>query len=128
MKHLEGLNEAQKRAVIHNRGPLLILAGAGAGKTKTLTHRILNLVKEGILPQNILAITFTNKAAKEMKDRLGLLLAEDLGRPFVSTFHSLGVKILRDNSHLLGILKQFILAAVTIKLPELYKNIAFVKH
>ncbi|MFA7193674.1 MAG: UvrD-helicase domain-containing protein [Candidatus Paceibacterota bacterium] len=107
MKHLEGLNEAQKRAVIHNRGPLLILAGAGAGKTKTLTHRILNLVKEGVLPENILAITFTNKAAKEMKERLGKLLAEDLGRPFVSTFHSLGVKILRDNSHLLGIPKHF---------------------
>ncbi len=107
MKHLEGLNEAQKQAVIHNNGPILILAGAGAGKTKTLTHRILNLVKEGVLPQNILAITFTNKAAKEMRDRVGKLLADDIGKPFVSTFHSLGVKILRDNSHLLGITKTF---------------------
>jgi len=107
MKHLEGLNEAQKRAVIHTEGPLLILAGAGAGKTKTLTHRILNLVKNGVLPQNILAITFTNKAAKEMRDRISILLAEDLGNPFVSTFHSLGVKILRDNSHILGITKTF---------------------
>jgi DNA helicase-2/ATP-dependent DNA helicase PcrA len=107
MKHLEGLNEAQKRAVEHQNGPLLILAGAGAGKTKTLTHRIMNLVKHGVLPQNILAITFTNKAAKEMRDRVGLLLAEDIGRPFVSTFHSLGVKILRDNSHVLDITKTF---------------------
>jgi DNA helicase-2/ATP-dependent DNA helicase PcrA len=107
MKHLEGLNEAQKRAVEHQNGPLLILAGAGAGKTKTLTHRILNIVKQGVLPQNILAITFTNKAAKEMRDRIGILLAEDIGRPFVSTFHSLGVKILRDNSHILGITKTF---------------------
>jgi DNA helicase-2/ATP-dependent DNA helicase PcrA len=107
MKHLEGLNEAQKRAVEHQNGPLLILAGAGAGKTKTLTHRILHLVKNGVLPQNILAITFTNKAAKEMRDRVNLLLAEDLGRPYVSTFHSLGVKILRDNSHILGINKTF---------------------
>ncbi len=107
MKHLEGLNEAQKRAVIHTQGPLLILAGAGAGKTKTLTHRILNLVKEGVLPQNIMAITFTNKAAKEMRDRVSKLLADDIGKPFVSTFHSLGVKILRDNSHILGITKHF---------------------
>ena len=107
MKHLEGLNEAQKRAVEHQNGPLLILAGAGAGKTKTLTHRIMNLVKHGVLPQSILAITFTNKAAKEMRDRVGLLLADDIGRPFVSTFHSLGVKILRDNSHVLGITKTF---------------------
>lgn len=107
MRHLEGLNEAQKQAVIHSEGPLLILAGAGAGKTKTLTHRILNLVKNGVLPQNILAITFTNKAAKEMRDRVSALLAEDIGRPFVSTFHSLGVKILRDNSHILNIPKHF---------------------
>lgn len=107
MKHLEGLNEAQKQAVIHSQGPILILAGAGAGKTKTLTHRILNLVKNGVLPENILAITFTNKAAKEMRDRVGKLLDGDLGRPFVSTFHSLGVKILRDNSHFLGIPKHF---------------------
>lgn len=107
MKHLEGLNDAQKQAVEHLNGPLLILAGAGAGKTKTLTHRILNIVKQGVLPQQILAITFTNKAAKEMRDRIGMLLEEDLGRPFVSTFHSLGVKILRDNSHILGITKTF---------------------
>lgn len=107
MKHLEGLNEAQKRAVEHQNGPLLILAGAGAGKTKTLTHRILHIVKNGVHPQNILAITFTNKAAKEMRDRINSLLAEDLGRPYVSTFHSLGVKILRDNSHIIGINKTF---------------------
>lgn len=100
MHYLETLNPAQRRAVEHTEGPILILAGAGAGKTKTLTHRIFHLIKKGIAPHNILAITFTNKAAKEMKERINLLMSEEPGfggeSPFVSTFHALGVYILRN--------------------------------
>lgn len=100
MHYLETLNSAQRRAVEHTEGPLLILAGAGAGKTKTLTHRIFHLIKKGVHPSSILAITFTNKAAKEMKERIHSLLSHESqfsGEvPFVSTFHALGVYILRN--------------------------------
>lgn len=114
--YLVGLNERQKEAVLSLDGPLLMLAGAGAGKTKTITHRILHLIKTGVSPQSILAITFTNKAASEMKERLGKLLSEDEGfnfpvsgreEPFVSTFHSLGVYILKDNAELLNMPRHF---------------------
>jgi DNA helicase-2/ATP-dependent DNA helicase PcrA len=114
--HLTGLNEEQKKAVLHTEGPLLILAGAGAGKTKTVTHRILHLIKQGTAPKNILAITFTNKAAKEMRERVYHLIQNDTElnrpisfdeRPFVSTFHSLGVHIMKENSVLLGLPKHF---------------------
>jgi len=113
---LDGLNDAQKRAVLATNGPLLIVAGAGSGKTRVIAHRILNLVKTGMAPHQILAITFTNKAAKEMRDRVSALLAEDTGlnrpissseRPFVSTFHALGVHIIRENARLLGLTKHF---------------------
>jgi len=111
MEHLKGLNSSQKEAAIHKNGPLLIVAGAGAGKTKTITHRIINLIKEGISPDKILAVTFTNKAAKEMKERIFLEMKKNAkGQntvPFISTFHSLGVHIIKENAQILGLTKNF---------------------
>ncbi|MCC7436534.1 UvrD-helicase domain-containing protein [Candidatus Nomurabacteria bacterium] len=96
---LNELNESQKKAVLSTEGPLLIVAGAGAGKTKTMVHRIAHIVSTGISADKILAVTFTNKAAKEMRERsIDLLRKSHLstdGYPFISTFHSLGVFLLR---------------------------------
>jgi len=142
VQHLLGLNEKQKEAASHMDGPLLIIAGAGAGKTKTITHRIINLIKNGVAPEKILAVTFTNKAAKEMRERViaeiaknmegsayfplrGLSQAdgprvsaprargdsdpagEECVLPFVSTFHSLGVYIIKENARMLGLTRHF---------------------
>ncbi len=113
MNHLEGLNDPQKEAVLTTEGPLLIIAGAGAGKTRVLTHRILHLIKQGVAPEAILAITFTNKAAKEMRERVRALLSRDplAARshtiPFISTFHSLGVEILRAQYTHFGLPRHF---------------------
>lgn len=110
------LNQKQKEAVLHKDGPLLIVAGAGTGKTKTVTHRILQLIKDGVPPENILAITFTNKAAKEMRERVKELLSKEfsikfqhpeISLPLVSTFHSLGVRILKENYKILNIPRHF---------------------
>lgn len=110
-EHLSGLNKEQKEAALHKDGPLLIIAGAGAGKTKTITHRIVNLIKEGVAPEKILAVTFTNKAAKEMRERIILEIEKNVkGQekvPFVSTFHSLGVHIIKENARVLGLTKYF---------------------
>ncbi len=109
--HLAGLNPMQKEAAQHVKGPLLIVAGAGAGKTKTVTHRIVNLIKEGVAPERILAVTFTNKAAKEMRERVIAEIEKNAkGQntiPFVSTFHSLGVYIIKENARLLGLTRYF---------------------
>jgi len=114
--YLSHLNQNQREAVLHTKGPLLIVAGAGAGKTQALTYRIFNLIKNGVNPSQILAVTFTNKAAKEMKERIHTLMRNsgmeslpfEIGeRPFIGTFHSLGVHILRENSALLNIKKNF---------------------
>ncbi len=107
---MDTLNDKQKEAVLHTEGPLLILAGAGAGKTKTLTHRIMHLVEKGVKPHEILAITFTNKAGKEMRERVALLLHSSQfskGFPFISTFHALGVHIIKENAELLGLTRHF---------------------
>ncbi len=109
------LNTAQSEAANSLEGPLLILAGAGAGKTKTLVERVSNLVKKGINPAEILAITFTNKAAGEMRERVHIALEDPSfnrpvrreSTPFVSTFHALGVHILREQSHHLGLPRHF---------------------
>ncbi|MES2953274.1 MAG: UvrD-helicase domain-containing protein [Patescibacteria group bacterium] len=118
MLDLETLNPEQKRAAQTTEGPLLVIAGAGAGKTKTITYRVLNLIEKGIPPHEILAITFTNKAAAEMRGRVLRLLGKESTSagifgtarrdiPFLSTFHALGVYILRNEAERLGLPKNF---------------------
>ncbi len=99
---LEGLNPSQYDAVLHSGGPLLVVAGAGSGKTRVLTHRIAHMIDEGMSPFEILAITFTNKAAGEMKERVATLVGPVAERMWVSTFHSACVRILRSDADRLG--------------------------
>ena len=99
----DGLNPAQYDAVLHGQGPLLVVAGAGSGKTRVLTHRIAYLIQQHqVSPFEILAITFTNKAADEMKHRVGQLVGPVAQKMWVSTFHSACVRILRSNADRLG--------------------------
>jgi DNA helicase-2/ATP-dependent DNA helicase PcrA len=109
MHHLDTLNPEQKKAATTTEGPLLIIAGAGAGKTKTIVHRILEIISRGAKPEEILAVTFTNKAAKEMRERVALLLPQGSNLPTLTTFHSLGAQILREHAGALGFTKQFII-------------------
>jgi DNA helicase-2/ATP-dependent DNA helicase PcrA len=113
-KLLEDLNPEQKRAAETTEGPLLILAGAGSGKTKTLTHRIaFILASHKATPYNILAVTFTNKAAGEMRSRVGKLLGEQAENrsfmPYMGTFHSICVRILRQDGEHIGIARNFVI-------------------
>ena len=105
--NLDNLNKEQKEAVTHIDGPMLVLAGAGSGKTKVLTSRIAYLIENGVNPRNILAITFTNKAAKEMKDRVVNLIGSSANYIQISTFHSLGLKMIKENYNVLGYNKNF---------------------
>ncbi|HCG99443.1 MAG TPA: ATP-dependent DNA helicase PcrA, partial [Actinobacteria bacterium] len=107
---LDKLNPVQCEAVTHGEGPLLVLAGAGSGKTRILTHKIAYLIKEqGISPFEILAITFTNKAAKEMKERVANLVGSVSRAMWVSTFHSTCVRILRQEAERLGYNRNFVI-------------------
>jgi DNA helicase II / ATP-dependent DNA helicase PcrA len=99
---LTGLNDAQKEAVLHRNGPLLVIAGAGSGKTRVLTHRIAALLESGIPAREILAVTFTNKAANEMGKRVQKLIQGQNQSPLIGTFHSIGVRILRREIGILG--------------------------
>ena len=103
------LNQNQQQAVVHEKGPMLVLAGAGSGKTSVLTNRIAYLIEQEISPANILAITFTNKAAREMKERVTKLIGPDARYIQISTFHSFGLKILKENYEFLGYEKNFII-------------------
>ncbi|AOY75820.1 DNA helicase PcrA [Clostridium formicaceticum] len=108
--NLSHLNNMQRRAVEHTEGPLLVLAGAGSGKTRVLTHRIAYLVEEkGVSPYNLLAITFTNKAAREMKERLESLMEEGCKDLWVSTFHSACMRMLRMDIEKIGYQKNFVI-------------------
>ena len=113
---LELLNDDQRRAVLHGTGPALVLAGAGSGKTRVLVHRIAGLIETGIDPTQILALTFTNKAAKEMRERVRDMLSEEGGalaqssrRVSLTTFHAFGASFLRQHAARLGRSEQFVI-------------------
>src|SRR5262245_12861911 len=102
---LADLTPAQREAVTHMEGPLLVLAGPGSGKTRVITRRVAYLLAQGVRPYNIVAITFTNKAAGEMRRRVEELVPGD--KPWISTFHSFGVRILREHGHRVEIERNF---------------------
>ncbi len=108
MELLEQLNESQRQAVVYNEGPSLVIAGAGSGKTRVLTYKIAYLLQQGMKPWNILALTFTNKAAREMRDRIGRLVGEETARYLVmGTFHSIFARILRYEAEHIGFSSNF---------------------
>ncbi|MDX1903876.1 MAG: 3'-5' exonuclease [Thermonemataceae bacterium] len=107
MEYLEGLNEPQRQAVIYTEGPLMIIAGAGSGKTRVLTYRIAHLIYHGVDPYHILALTFTNKAANEMRERIEKVIGKEAKNIWMGTFHSIFAKILRMEGHLIGYTRDF---------------------
>src|SRR6187401_246440 len=110
MGFLASLNPEQQQAVLHTEGPLLILAGAGSGKTRVIAHRIAHLVSDEIAsPDRILAVTFTNKAAGEMRSRVEALLRTDCRQMWISTFHSLCARLLRREAPHIGLSRDFVI-------------------
>ena len=113
MEYTKSLNEAQKKAVLHTDGPLLIIAGAGAGKTKTITHRMVHLISQGVPARRLLAVTFTNKAAGEMRERIETLMhteeSDHIQTPYIATFHGLSVRLLREFGEHIGIPRSFVI-------------------
>ena len=109
MKYLEDLNQNQKEAVIHENGPCLVIAGAGSGKTRVLTYRIAHLISSGVDPFSILALTFTNKAAKEMKKRIEKIVGTEARSLWMGTFHSIFARILRSEGYKLGYPPNFVI-------------------
>jgi len=108
-KILEGLNPEQKMAVLHDEGPLLVFAGAGSGKTRVIVHRVANLIIEGVLPHEILCLTFTNKAAAEMKHRLNTIVGAGGSNVWAGTFHAFGARFLRNEAYLIGYPRSFVI-------------------
>ena len=135
MPFLDSLNPEQRDAVLHINGPLLILAGAGSGKTRVITSRIAYLVGDGhAQPHEILAVTFTNKAAEEMRTRVETLLGSDCSRMWVSTFHALCARLLRREAPAIGLSRDFViydssdqLTVVKQALKELHIDDSFVQ-
>src|SRR5438132_7889599 len=135
MSFLDTLNPEQREAVLHTRGALLILAGAGSGKTRVITSRVAYLVGDGhARPHEILAVTFTNKASEEMRARVEALLGSDCSRMWVSTFHSLCARLLRREAPAIGLSRDFViydssdqLTVVKQALKELHIDDSFVQ-
>ncbi|HET9438802.1 MAG TPA: UvrD-helicase domain-containing protein [Longimicrobiales bacterium] len=119
-QHLRGLNPEQRAAVQHVNGPLLILAGAGTGKTKTLVHRIAHLIRAAdVEPQHIVGVTFTNRAADEMRERVQSYIGDDARKVTLCTFHALGLRVLREHGTLIGMPRRFAVYAAADQLAAL---------
>ena len=117
---LANLTPAQLEAVTHFEGPLLILAGAGSGKTRVITRRVAHLLRTGVRPGQILAITFTNKAAAEMRERIANLVGGSADGMWISTFHSACVRILRRQAEAMGMTGSFTIYAGTLDDPSTF--------